>query len=387
MVSRRREFALATSIAVVATAGALAAGEGLLRLALNPGDFLYATVVADPILGHRIPPQSAGHDAMGFRNTALQQSADIIAIGDSMTYGVSASREGSWPYQLGVALRRPVYNMGLGGYGPLQYLHLMRETVPHFSPRLVVVGFYTGNDVLDAYDMPQDLPHWSSWRLSTRPPGRMSASQIALAAEPTRFLGGFRDWLARNSMLYGVVRATVLSRIAGRERAAQAARVSPEVWMAWSDPARPAVKTIFAPATWLANMDPGSEIGRDGVAIAKRVLTEIKSEAEKRGARLLIAIIPTKERVYCPYMKATGAQLPASFERLCAVEAALIADFSAFLGSAGIAYIDTSPALQEYAASHVPIYQQDNDSHPVAAGYGVIAAEVARAARPMLAKP
>src|SRR5262245_42445916 len=98
--------------------------ELLLRCVVNPGDFLFATLIDDPILGSRIKPQTTGHDALGFRNTEVPQSANVVAIGDSQTYGVSAGRDDSWPHQLGMLLSEPVYNMALGGYGPLQYLFL-----------------------------------------------------------------------------------------------------------------------------------------------------------------------------------------------------------------------------------------------------------------------
>ena len=109
---------------LMSTAIGLLLVEAALRLAVNPGDLLLASVVADPILGHRIEPHTTGHDALGFRNAAAPARAHIVAIGDSQTYGVSAPRAGSWPSQLSDMLGETVYNMALGGYGPLEYLHL-----------------------------------------------------------------------------------------------------------------------------------------------------------------------------------------------------------------------------------------------------------------------
>src|SRR5262245_22749702 len=46
--------------------------------------------VSDSNLGHRLQPYTMGHDANGFRNSSVPAQADIVAIGDSVTWGVNA---------------------------------------------------------------------------------------------------------------------------------------------------------------------------------------------------------------------------------------------------------------------------------------------------------
>ena len=53
-------------------------------------DYLKPTLVADDFLDHRVVGHTGGHDAWGFRNRAVPSRADIVCIGDSMTYGVAA---------------------------------------------------------------------------------------------------------------------------------------------------------------------------------------------------------------------------------------------------------------------------------------------------------
>ena len=112
------------TLVVVSVSMAALLAEGSLRLALSPTDFMQATLIEDSVLGQRIEPLTTGHDALGFRNRDVPAQANVVAIGDSFTYGVSAPRDGSWPHQLSGMLGESVYNMGLGGFGPLQYLHL-----------------------------------------------------------------------------------------------------------------------------------------------------------------------------------------------------------------------------------------------------------------------
>jgi lysophospholipase L1-like esterase len=113
-----KNFLAAAGLVIVATTLSVLAGEFLLlRVFLNPAEFLQARLVDDPILGYRIAPYTTGHDALGFRNAHVPERVDVVAVGDSQTYGVSATRENSWPQQLGRLLGQSVYNMALGGYG------------------------------------------------------------------------------------------------------------------------------------------------------------------------------------------------------------------------------------------------------------------------------
>jgi hypothetical protein len=104
---------------------AMLLGEAVSRLFLNPVDFLVPKLAEDEILGRKVLPYSAGHDGWGFRNRSVPDSVDIVCIGDSQTYGVSAPAKFSWPETLGKLLNKSVYNLGLGGYNPLQYDYLL----------------------------------------------------------------------------------------------------------------------------------------------------------------------------------------------------------------------------------------------------------------------
>src|SRR6267142_847266 len=133
--ARAGTFALAALTAVVCVLG----GEVALRGWFDPVDFLQPELVRHPVLGRVVAPGSAGHDAWGFRNPEVPACADLIAIGDSQTYGVSAPRTGSWPAQLGRLRGETVYNLALGGYGPPDYLYLLDTYAPRLSPEQVVI--------------------------------------------------------------------------------------------------------------------------------------------------------------------------------------------------------------------------------------------------------
>src|SRR5689334_12222831 len=86
-------------------------GEALGRLFVARVDYLKPELTTDPILYYRVLPGSAGHDAWGYRNRHVPRRADIVCIGDSQTYGVSAPASSSWPVQLGKMTGLEVYNL------------------------------------------------------------------------------------------------------------------------------------------------------------------------------------------------------------------------------------------------------------------------------------
>src|ERR1700756_2276785 len=89
------------TVSIVAVVVALLLAEFVARLVLNPADFVRLEVVHDDILG-AVPSPSAreAFDAWGFRNPRVPESVDIVAVGDSHTYGNTARMVDSWPFVL-----------------------------------------------------------------------------------------------------------------------------------------------------------------------------------------------------------------------------------------------------------------------------------------------
>ena len=74
----------------------------------------------------------------------------IVAIGDSFTACHAPAPELTWPSVLGRLLGRDAYNLGRGGYGPYEYLELLRLFGLAKHPEVVVMQIYEGNDLRDA---------------------------------------------------------------------------------------------------------------------------------------------------------------------------------------------------------------------------------------------
>lgn len=203
--SQQKNVAINLLLSLGAILLALVAGEGLLRLVYDPVNYLMPELENDPVLGIKVKAHSAGHDAWGFRNKSVPQRAEIVTIGDSQTYGISASAENSWPAQLERMLDKKVYNLSLGGYSPLEYLYLLKSKALLLHPSTVIVGLYLGNDLAGAYSSTYSRDAWKTYRLGQAIADSDSAQsehRLMRANNRKRFLGNIRNWLAHHSILY-----------------------------------------------------------------------------------------------------------------------------------------------------------------------------------------
>jgi lysophospholipase L1-like esterase len=361
----------------------LALIEVALRIALPPADFLQADLRDDPVLGLMIAPHNNGHDANGFRNANVPAQTDILAVGDSFTYGYNAPSSSSWPAQLQRITGQTVYNAGVGGFGPLQELHVTQKLAPQLKPKTVVMAMFLGNDITDAYNLAQSREHWHPWRITARAAGSKTAlDELAdrewAEQESKRFAAPLRDWLSMHSMAYGVLRTTVLTPLAAMRAGKQLAAADPNDKMPWTDPQGGAQSTVFNARQRLMAMDPSSTESQEGLRIVERALQAMQADAQRLGHRLLVVTIPTKERAHCQRLAASQTTLPPTLARLCEVEPQVTQRLLDAAAAAGIQTVDTAPALIHAVTAQRVLYLKNEDAHPNAAGYEVIAAAIAQ---------
>ncbi|ETW93845.1 MAG: hypothetical protein ETSY1_37490, partial [Candidatus Entotheonella factor] len=177
--------------------------ESLLRVTVAPVNYLRPKVVPDDILNHKIPPYSGGHDAWGFRNPSVPTTADIVTIGDSMTYGTLATATHSWPSRLQTYTGMAVYNLGLGAYGPAQYLYLLEHKALSLKPSLVIVGLYFGNDFYNAYEITYKYDYWRFLRNpdATDPTAKEIQSTVIYTTKKKTLFQKARSYMRRNVIL------------------------------------------------------------------------------------------------------------------------------------------------------------------------------------------
>ncbi len=352
---------------LLSTLVALIFSEAAFRVVLDPIDFLQPDLVADQRLNHKIRPGSGGHDQWGFRNDSVPESTAVLAVGDSMTYGVSAPLDGAWPQQLATTLGRPVYNMALGGYGPLQYLHLLRSKGPALNPDVVIVGFYFGNDLMDAYNLAYGNDHWSEYRASGVEPAPI-APVVDLQAGNRRFLGSFRAWLSQNSLLYSIVARSFLGDLVREQRTDLAGSTLIDV---------PGGETRLEVAKRLSALDLADGRIHEGLRITKMAIRQMAAESRSQNAELVLLLIPTKERVYADEGIGQEGGDSVNLQRLVEFETTVQAQLKELGDALDVTVVDVTAPLS-LAADKQMVYPA-YDGHPNSIGYAVISQTVARA--------
>jgi lysophospholipase L1-like esterase len=370
----------------------LSLAEGGLRLverarAREREAFTEKFLLKDPRLNHRVAPGAKGHDANGFRNDAVPARAEVVALGDSQTWGVNAERTGAWPQVLGRMSGRAVYNMGVNGYGPVQYWALTEQALG-FSPKVIVVGVYTGNDLYDVYKLAYTSDDYKGLRAADAPPDfsrdTIGPRADALWDEEKNFQqefgrgdpGALWLWLGGHTAV-------------GRLLAGAGYWPGGDVWFeaskAWAraHPDHGAVyeeagaRTVLTTAYRLTALDLDDPRVAEGLRITCEVLPRIKARADAGGAKLLVVLIPTKEAVFAG--AAGGRRLDPVYERLVRMESRVRADVAARCDAAGVEHVDALPALVEAVRRGEAVYPTSAESHPRPEGYLVLASTVRQA--------
>ena len=384
---RRLVFLRILTILVGLIAGLLAAEAGLRIVEkIQLGDQTTAATVDDPQLGTRVLPYTTGHDANGFRNASVPAQADIVALGDSQTWGVNVHTDDAWPPQLARLSGRSVYNMGVGGYGPIQYWALTDRALT-FSPKVIVVGLYFGNDLYDAYLMTYSRDTYKELR-RTQVIDELKDDTISARAkyywdEEKNFHNnygrssptGWSFWLREHSAI-----GRLLNRSGWWPGATD---VDYEIDRAWAHayPDRGAVcdtagiRTVFTTAYRLTGLDLDDPRVGEGLRITKEVLRRTHQKTDQAGVKMLVLLIPTKELVYADLMQ-REAKLTGTYARMVESEKQARHEIETWCNETRVRCVDALPNLQSAIASRQPIYPATTESHPNVAGYRVLATTV-----------
>jgi len=359
------------SVAVSVTAAELAA-----RMFLDPVDYIKPSLVADAFLNHRVVGNTGGDDAWGFRNREVPSGTDIVCIGDSMTYGVAARARDSWPAALARMLGEKTYNMALGGYGPIQYLYLMRTRAVELHPKIVIVGLYLGNDLMDAINMVESHKNWSAYKtrdFSDLPP------QMVYPRTAGKFLGDLRNWLSRKSVLYVLVTQLPLFNFV-RDREIPDGYEDSDTRIEYHDANHHEVFYLNSHLRLLDLTDPRIKAGLE---ITEHAMIDMSNDAKRNAIRLIVALIPTKGRVYENVLHHTEHLTATPADRGKDVLANALRDedtvreaITSFLRQQQIEVVDPLPALTLEVANQ-DLYPV-TEGHPNSTGYRVIAASIAR---------
>jgi hypothetical protein len=377
LIMKLKKVLINLGVIVVSVAVGLLFCEFGSRLVLNPADYLNVGMVRDPVFG-AVPSPTArgGFDALGFRNRAVPKTADIVAIGDSQTYGNTATMDDSWPYALGRLLDRHVYNMGLGGYGPNQYFELLKTKALSLKPRMVICGLSVTDDFDNAFHLTYGLDYWAYLRVL--PGVKVDFDTWDTADEPApSWQKKRRVWLSQHSVLYQLVFHTGLgNRVKGELQIRNAAELYPGSATSLIIPEKH-IEEAFQPTANLHGLDQGRESVREGMRITFELLKEMNETCQRNHIQFVVVVIPTKEMVFSQYLEHNSKiALADVVDKLLVNERVALDQTFKFLTDANIISVDPLPLLQKSVGQGL-FARSAGDMHPNKNGYEIIAEAVA----------
>lgn len=310
----------------------------------------------DPVLGHARRPNRGGMDAWGYRNASVPERADIVCLGDSQTFGANIRLEQTWPQALARRAGLTIHNLSQGGYGPLQYLALTERAL-QFRPRVVVVGFYFGNDLPDAHRF-AGLEHWAALR----------DPDLAYSVPDDLWLGDRRSLNLAMALLDGLQDH---SRLAGSlaEHVKLYLKVHPAAAVLFEDSARlqrvatGRISTCLVPSDRLPSVDLRLPEVRDGLRITGVCLDRIQLMCRERGAELVVLLLPTKEAVYARLLEERGTARDHQLQELHDAERATTEAVAALARECGARVVDPTARLVDALRQGVPGWPSNGDGH------------------------
>ncbi|GJM17446.1 MAG: hypothetical protein DHS20C13_27730 [Thermodesulfobacteriota bacterium] len=342
---------------------ALLVAEGLTRLFFDPIDFLKPKTLTDEVLRYKIEPNSGAHDSWGYRNKRVPQSAEIVTVGDSHTYGISATASNSWPISLQGISGKEVYNLGLGGYGPAEYFYIMQQNALQLNPEMIIAGLYLGNDLKDTFNAVYSIPIWENLR-------SLDISYSFDDQENDKDLdsAGFTDWLSGNSVLYRIVSSSYIGDNLRQQR-----RLSKGEDIPMLNVPENGINTGFTPDRRLKGLDLSNAEVREGLRLTLELFNNMNELAKVKDVGFLVVIIPTKEMVFAELIK-KSSELSANVKLNILIQNEEVVSklIKRYFEDHGISYIEVLEPLRNAAGSE-QIYPNNFGGHSNKNGYRIIA--------------
>lgn len=214
-------------------------------------------------------------DARGFRNQTALATYDVVVLGDSFTEGSKVSDGECWPARFGERIGTSVYNLGMSGYAPINYLASLKKYGLPLRPKVVFCMIYEGNDF-------------------------RSAKSDRKASKPSRSKR-FKAYFKQSPIVAGLDRLLVetLGPIRARADAAGLERLA---WLPLSIPPGPSAnRYAFAPKQLLQLYESEEAFRQDKHwRNPAELLLSMRDLCREAGIEFVVVYAPTKARVMLP---------------------------------------------------------------------------------------
>lgn len=235
-------------------------------------------------------------DERGFRETIPLETAEIVTLGDSFTFGSSVDQDQNWPKVLERLTGRPVYNLGTFSSSPAQQVmliqHLLGQPENVCRPRRLVWMIFEGNDLEDSFSplRPREL----SAALS---PGRIIQSTVLetiLSVLPAR--------LGEGSLIHRLKTGKLRFRwdepgADGGMWEVDGVRLSRPLYSSKKHGMR-----VFLPEFIdRAKQGPGYVLSHPNRSALEQCLRVMADLSRAKGCRVSVVLMPTAARLYGKY--------------------------------------------------------------------------------------
>ncbi|HMA34042.1 MAG TPA: GDSL-type esterase/lipase family protein [Chloroflexia bacterium] len=346
--------------------------EGALRLfAPQIAAPITGLFVADPATAYRLQPGAQvvyrfaeGSPTFAVNAQGLREDHPIgppatgttrlLCLGDSFVFGMGVQADQALPHLLNGSTAADgssveSLNAGVFGYGTDNEAAWLRTYGWPLQPKIVLVGFFVGNDVKDVMlgmgkttvDAQGRLVATSTSQQALNSPGDPGDPGTAPAS------GGLKGWLEQNSHAYIFLR-NLAYNILGRTTKVQ----------------KP---TIFDAASFfLKSPSPAIDAGWDKTT---GILDSMRADAQAHGAEFVVVVIPAREQVQDTYWAEMKQQFGLRDDQLQRdLPQQRLAAWSARTGTP---LIDLFPGFQ--AAGKTQLLYFRTDRHWNAAGHALAA--------------
>ena len=282
----------------------------------------------------------------------------VLVLGDSFMEAYQVLLEESLPYRLQEQLadrRVEVVNLGIGGYGTAQEILYLQEEGLRYQPDLVLLAFFTGNDIQNnsrALQLEMFGPKHE--KTFGRPYASVEALEAPIEWTPPDFErmsekaeSANRRRSAPGRAVTKFLQPTVLGNLIRQAYARIAARLG-------APPAPP--KAHFG---WTVLEGYESDDWSDAWLVTRRLMLEGQSISRAAGADFAIMLVPGKVQVDEQFRALARAQYQGVNFDPTRVNRAL----RAFCEENGIALFDPTEVFARMIAAGEPLYYQLED-HP-----------------------
>jgi hypothetical protein len=225
-------------------------------------------------------------NADGFRSIPFKlypnNKPSVLLLGDSFTWGMSASSISNSFADILLARGYTVYNTGISATDVAQYMAIAKKYIPILKPDYVIVNFYLGNDI--TYYQRNILPN--------EPLLYATNAGILMANPHGKFLNSAEKAYDITYRHYCIPQDGGLFNDIMRQTA-----TSTVIWRILRN------NGVIPYDTTLTNYYKNTDFSRQEYPVSNQQLNEIKSLAEQFDSKFILSSIPTVDNGEIRYAK------------------------------------------------------------------------------------